>query len=683
MCEAIVLGSRGVNATGIIRSLGMMDIDVIYASTYDKIESKYAKGYLRFPENKKKWSVLLQEYGKKSEEKIAIFPTDDDTAFWLDENYEILQEYFIVPHASGKMRTLADKSVMSAIAKKAELNVPEFTKLSLLKSERKNQYPIILKPYAGYAGSKGDILICRNDDEYKNAIQTLKKQGYKDVLLQQFLDDPTQEEIGIMGIALENGQIIIPGIIHKIRSYPMGKGSTSYAKFSSDKSEIDEKKIQQFVADTGYVGIFDIEMMKAYGKYWFIEINYRNGQYGYTPTVAGYNLPFNWLCGMKNKPIMECENLKEIYYINEREDYRHVKEGMIDRKKWLEEFRNASAYGMYCPGDQRPFIRQYVKIPDRIIIKSRKIKAHIKDLLIKEEWNIAIRKKREKALWETGGASENFKVLPNTIRYWAADPFLISSGGKDFLFFEMFDRFKSKGVIGYREINGGKIGKMKIAYQAGYHLSFPYIFKFRDSYYMMPESSEGKELYILKATHFPDKWEKVDSFMTEKRLVDSVLCSIEKDTYLLTQELKEEYSSDELLIFLRRENKWVPHEKNPVIKSKANSRMARDVFCEKNKLIRISQDCESGYGTKLHFNNIIKLSKDDYVENLFKTISTKDIRLDSKNTFCGIHTYNFNEHYEVVDLKNLDRIRIGNIVNIIWRVIEKIINCGRDYGEKL
>ena len=61
---------------------------------------------------------------------------------------------------------------------------------------------------------------------------------------------------------------------------------------------------------------------------------------------------------------------------------------------------------------------------------------------------------------------KEFTVLPNTIRYWAADPFIISVGEKEYLFFEMFDRLKSKGLIGYREINGDKIGKMKIAYEA-------------------------------------------------------------------------------------------------------------------------------------------------------------------------------------------------------------------------
>ena len=179
MCKAIVIGSKGVNALGLIRSLGERQFDVTFMSTYSKIESKYTKGYLKLPDNRKKWLALLQKYGQISKEKIGMFPTDDDTAFWLDENYEALQQYFIVPHANGEMRKLADKSVMNEIAKRSGLNVPAFIKLSLSECERKNQYPIILKPYAGYAGSKGDISICHNDDEYTNAVQTLKKQGYK------------------------------------------------------------------------------------------------------------------------------------------------------------------------------------------------------------------------------------------------------------------------------------------------------------------------------------------------------------------------------------------------------------------------------------------------------------------------------------------------------------------------
>ena len=321
---------------------------------------------------------------------------------------------------------------------------------------------------------------------------------------------------------------------------------------------------------------------------------------------------------MKNEKVEKCNNLQEIYYINERDDYRHVKEGTINKKEWLKEFHAASAYGIYCPGDQRPFIRQYVKIPDRVIIKGNKLKSNIKDLLFREEWKIAIRKKEDKSLWEKGGESKEFTVLPNTIRYWAADPFIISVGEKEYLFFEMFDRLKSKGLIGYREINGDKIGKMKIAYEAEHHLSFPYIFEYKNEYYMMPEYSEGKELFVLKAIHFPDKWEKIESWMQGKRLVDSVLLNHERENYLLTQDLKSGYSSEKLSIFIRKGKEWVPHKQNPIVKSLANARLAGKTFFENNQLIRVAQDCQDGYGTKLHFNNIMKLSEDEYEEEMFR-----------------------------------------------------------------
>lgn len=136
----------------------------------------------------------------------------------------------------------------------------------------------------------------------------------------------------------------------------------------------------------------------------------------------------------------------------------------------------------------------------------------------------------------------------------------------------MFDRLKSKGLIGYREINGDKIGKMKIAYEAEHHLSFPYIFEYKNEYYMMPEYSEGKELFVLKAIHFPDKWEKIESWMQGKRLVDSVLLNHERENYLLTQDLKSGYSSEKLSIFIRKGKEWVPHKQNPIVKSLANTR---------------------------------------------------------------------------------------------------------------
>ncbi len=670
--KAVVLGSKGVNATGLIRSLGMADVYVIFASTYSKIESKYTKEYLHLPNDKNKWIDILNIYTCKNEGKAAIFPSDDETAFWLDENYENLRENYIVPNAHRKLKTIADKAVMSQMAKAAGLAVPYFAKISLREQPKAVDFPVILKPFAGYAGSKGDISICRSKGEYVRASERLLDKGYKEILVQRLLDSREQEEIGLMGMALPGEKIVIPGIIHKIRSYPTGKGSTSYAKFEPGTEDLDIEKIKRFVCSTGYIGLFDIEMIKSKGVYYFIEINYRNGQYGYTPTAAGYNLPYNWIKGMTAEKIDDFKNLKSVFYINERDDFHHVKNGEIGLKDWIKQFNLATAYGMFCKGDQRPFIRQYVKIPDRVSIGLHKVAQRLRGLLIKEEWSIAIRKKEGNFLWEEGSKKRPFRVLKNTLRYWAADPFIISKDDKDYLFFEMFDRFKGKGVIGYREISDGKIGKMKIAYQAVHHLSFPYIFVWKENYYIMPEYSEGEKLFILKASHFPDVWEETYDLITGKRLVDSVLLKKDNSTYLFTQELKSGYSFDELCTFIKKGESWVGHPLNPLVKTPSNARLGGKIFFAKNKLIRVAQDCKTEYGKRLNFNEILVLDEENFNEKIISTIAPDDISTDTAKRFYGIHTYNFNDKYEVIDLKNKSKVELGNIINVFLKIIKRL-----------
>lgn len=65
MNKAIVLGSKSVNSTGLIRSLGRGGINVTFASTYSKVESKYTSDYLKLPKSKEKWINILTEYAKK------------------------------------------------------------------------------------------------------------------------------------------------------------------------------------------------------------------------------------------------------------------------------------------------------------------------------------------------------------------------------------------------------------------------------------------------------------------------------------------------------------------------------------------------------------------------------------------------------------------------------------------
>ena len=59
------------------------------------------------------------------------------------------------------------------------------------------------------------------------------------------------------------------------------------------------------------------------------------------------------------------------------------------------------------------------------------------DRIKKDEWIIAIRRKENCLLSRSGGG---FKIIPNSLRYWCADPFLLDIDNTTFLLFEMYDR---------------------------------------------------------------------------------------------------------------------------------------------------------------------------------------------------------------------------------------------------
>lgn len=670
---AIVIGSKSVNATGLIRSLGMAGAKVTFISTYSKIESKFLNYYIKLPDDKSRWLNVVVEYCNSLSEKPVIFPTDDDTSFFLDDNFDALNDCCYFSNAKGNMRTIADKTVMSELAKNSGLKIAEFTKIDITNGdEMKIDFPIIIKPFAAFAGGKGDIKICNDKDEYCRALEELIDAGYAEVMIQKFLKSNNQYEVGIMGMALPGEEVVIPGVIHKIRSWPSDRGSTSYAKFQEHDTSVDFEKIKDFVRKTNYVGLFDVELIISDNVAWFIEINYRNGQYGFLPTAAGYNLPYNLCLGLVGNKIEPVKDIKEVYYINERDDYLHVKNGTISKDEWKQQFKNATAYGMYCKNDMRPFIRQYVKIPDRVVIKMNQINKLIKDLLIKEEWCVAFRKKKDTLLYQDNGTDNVFTVLNNSVRYWAADPFIISNDGKDYLFFEMFDRFKSKGLIGYREIFDGKVGKMQVAYEANCHLSFPFIYKENDKFYMMPESSEGQTLDILETDSFPTGWRVCKNLARGRRFVDSSLFDKNGNTYLFTQELKDGYSFTQLDLYEIDGEKLIPSNNNPIVDSAFNSRLAGRVFENNGEIIRVSQDCSEDYGKQLNFNKLNDFSIDNYDEAYLKGVTFEDVKLDKLRKYFGIHTYNFNENYEVIDLKEKSKIKFGNIVNIFWRIIFKL-----------
>ena len=295
----------------------------------------------------------------------------------------------------------------------------------------------------------------------------------------------------------------------------------------------------------------------------------------------------------------------------------------------------------------------------------------LKDYLFSEEWIIAFRKRQKGLLFQDKCLNQQFNILHNSWRYWAADPFLFEKNDKPYIFFEMFDRLKGKAGIGFREFDNGKWSPMQMIIEKPFHMSFPYIYEDQNGIFMMPEASYDKCVPIFKAIDFPCKWKMVERLLDGEKVCDSIMKKIKGLRYLFTQPVEIPYTFGELDLYIESKDGWKLHPASPICKSTPNgARMAGDIFEVDGEIYRCGQDCRGGYGKGLCFFKIEKLKADEYFETSIKNISYSEINVISKDHFCGCHTYNISANFEVIDLK----IVKCRFQNLLFAFLQKIMS---------
>ena len=90
---------------------------------------------------------------------------------------------------------------------------------------------------------------------------------------------------------------------------------------------------------------------------------------------------------------------------------------------------------------------------------------------------------------------KNFKLstkLNSPKNFEWADPFIIKHKNKNYIFFENNDLSISRGKISCGELKDGKLSNIKDVLKFNYHMSYPFICKFKNNFYLIPETSEKK-----------------------------------------------------------------------------------------------------------------------------------------------------------------------------------------------
>lgn len=232
-------------------------------------------------------------------------------------------------------------------------------------------------------------------------------------------------------------------------------------------------------------------------------------------------------------------------------------------------------------------------------------------------------------------------------KFWA-DPFVIKWQGKYHLFFEEYCYDRKKGIIKVGEIDHyGGLKNNVVALESDTHLSNPFVFIENDSLYLMPEQADAKDISIYKNIIFPYKWEKVITILKGGYYVDPVLFKKDDIWWLFFVEKVSENGSTttyaKLYFANNLEEPWEEHPKNPISTDCHYSRSAGSPININGKIIRPVQDCSRGYGYKINYLEIIKITKTEYKDRKIEGYSPSKLKLN------GIHTVNFIDNILVID----------------------------------
>ncbi|XLS30787.1 hypothetical protein ACJD0Z_08125 [Flavobacteriaceae bacterium M23B6Z8] len=241
------------------------------------------------------------------------------------------------------------------------------------------------------------------------------------------------------------------------------------------------------------------------------------------------------------------------------------------------------------------------------------------------------------------------RIVPPKDRFWA-DPFLYKKNGKYYVFIEELKYNRKLGELAVMEIDeNGNYTKPQTILKKDYHLSYPFLFEEDGVLFMIPETSNNKDIQLYVCTDFPLKWERVETLMTNVEAVDTTIHK-ENGLYWMFTNIKKYKGGSkhsELFLFYSDElasSQWKPHPSNPIVSDVKQSRPAGSIFKQDEKLIRPAQNCSYYYGYGMNFCEITTLDKEQYHQEIIQHLLPK-----WEKDVLATHTFNHLDKLSISD----------------------------------
>ncbi|WP_411359066.1 glucosamine inositolphosphorylceramide transferase family protein [Pseudidiomarina salilacus] len=262
------------------------------------------------------------------------------------------------------------------------------------------------------------------------------------------------------------------------------------------------------------------------------------------------------------------------------------------------------------------------------------------------DWEVAYLRSpnwRTSVLWKA-------KTIANPPGRFLADPIVASSDAQDVIFVEDYDLKTRTGSVSAIEVKEDTYELHKDILVENCHLSYPYVFKADQTWFMCPETSQLDQIRLYESVEFPFKWKFKRVLIDHIKAVDTNIIFHDGRWWLFatvdSSDLGDAFS--ELHIFYAdnlESDEWKPHAKNPIITDALTARNGGKIEQVNGKLYRPFQyPAYDTYGKGVGVAEIVLLTADDYDERVIV-----DIKPNFKDNIDGIHSYSHSNGIVAVD----------------------------------
>ena len=320
------------------------------------------------------YQYLITHFADEAKKPVVFTPSDEIIEF-IDQHKSELEKKYIIPgtREQGLLTKIDDKNTMTELAYKLGFLVPESQACRKDTDLRSVQYPCIIKPAHATIGRRNEFKykICVNEKSLNNALKFVRQDS--EFILQHYI--PKESVALVYGARTKDGTILLAGTLIKDRFIACGDGSHGLITEQLPIG-IEKDKIELFLSEINYYGLFSFEYGVFEGKAFFFEVNLRNDGTSHLFYQAGANIPLAWYYDAIGKDYSGINTtvIKNAWYIDEIFDVANVWNGSISRKLWKSEYAQATIFKYYDKEDPKPWVR----------IKRGRVKKILQDSIVKK-----------------------------------------------------------------------------------------------------------------------------------------------------------------------------------------------------------------------------------------------------------------------------------------------------------